>query len=575
MDGRPKSHPFNGGRTRRPQGPWAGPGLQSPWAGPHPRPRPTTHHQREPHVQTRHLSYANAAGSSASNAEKEAYKTLVKEAKEKRNSLILSHPKNPSEPGASASQGKRQMYMKDWASLIFDDLEMAVDDVVAIDFHAGGPNMVEIQYADSVDPSKYLDLSYNKKGLEFKLKPTSQVSTTVSFKGVPLCVPDQELLHLIKAYGGKLESEVVSHEKVEHVTEKGVSFTVSGTTRTVNASFPPNKRLRSYYWLQGPLAKDQMRRVTVTHDGQVGRQCGHCLKSSADPIDPCELNGKTSACKEHNPNARLSLAKYFALLKQEDNYLSLKNQYMWNEADEESTKEQYSDDFEDEEPKDVAAGTTTNSLLIAPLVANWNEEPSLDELKQQLEEKEDLLAKEKAATKRYQDDLKKSRQESQQLGKVVASNKTNTFIQIKNHLDNGTDFKDFECLIPLIGNSLDLKEYSLDAQGTKAVPKSGIEPLKELHEMLYGKGVKKASGEKAIYLANNMDTLSTATLDYVSKRIKEQNKPERSRSPSISRSRSEDDEDCSQVGAKVARQDTNEEANKLSVAGPATGSSQQ
>ena len=458
------------------------------------------------------------------------------------------------------------MYHNDWASLIFDDLDIKVEEVAAIDFHAGGPNMVEIKFAEGVDPSKYIGLSHNKNDLAFTLKQASQASTTVTFKGVPLYVPDQELLHLVRSYGGKLESESVHHVPVELNTEKGGSFHISSTTRTINASFPPTKRLRSYYWLQGPLDKDQMRRVTVEHDGQVGRQCAHCLRNSADPINPCDFNGKTSACKLNNPNGRLSLAKYFALLKHEDHYVSLKNTYMWNEEVEATTNEKFSDDFEDEDPNEAPRGRTSKSFSTPATASNWSDEMTLDDLKLQLKEKEDQL--QKATTASSTASL-----ETSLLKHVVTKNTNNIRRQIKIDIADQGFFDSHKLFLATsLANSLDINDFSENAAGEAAVI-VGCDPFQDTFDAEIPDYSKGDSNQALLTRNNNLESLRAATMNVLTQRLKEKEKPERTRSRS--RGRSEEEDEVEEGPAKMARHTSSPTPNQLSVPVPATGSKQQ
>ena len=170
-------------------------------------------------------------------------------------------------------------------------------------------------------------------------------STKVTFKGVPLTVPNEELYHLIRSYGGRVLEEKVHYEAYVHTTPKGVPIMVKSNTRYVHATFPPNKRLRRFYWLAGPLPKDPLRRIVAEHSGQLGRDCGHCLRNSADPIDPCTYNGKTSACRKYFFEGRLTLSKYLKKLRDEDGYASLKSMYQWNVEEDDYSTQVFSDEF--------------------------------------------------------------------------------------------------------------------------------------------------------------------------------------------------------------------------------------
>ena len=67
---------------------------------------------------------------------------------------------------------------------------------------------------------------------------------------------------------------------------------------------------------------------------------------SADRENPCSYNGKTSSgSRKHNFEGRLTLSRYFAQLRNEDNYVSLKIQYQWNTEDDDFSTQVYSDEF--------------------------------------------------------------------------------------------------------------------------------------------------------------------------------------------------------------------------------------
>ena len=69
------------------------------------------------------------------------------------------------------------------------------------------------------------------------------------------------------------------------------------------------------------------------------------MRNSADPIDPCTYNGKTSACRKYFFEGRLTLSKYLKKLRDEDGYSSLKSMYQWNVEEDDYSTQVFSDEF--------------------------------------------------------------------------------------------------------------------------------------------------------------------------------------------------------------------------------------
>ena len=291
----------------------------------------------------RHTSYASAAGSTKAsfNNERDAYEAIIRDAKAKRNTILIKSD------NVESGTVRGNMSNQEWADLIFDQYGIKMEEVSGIDFQAGSKNFLaaEIHLKKGVDPTRYSGKCSVFNGRKFEAKRERAESTKVIFKSVPEAVPDAELVHLVKSYGGKMVSEEIQHEIYESKTTNGIPYAIPNGTRYVHATFPPNRRMRRFYWLQGPLPRDPLRRIVVEHSAQIGRECGHCLRNSADPIDPCNYNGKTSACREYFFEGRLTLSKYFKKLKEEDGYASLKTQYMWNVEEDDLTTQMYSDEF--------------------------------------------------------------------------------------------------------------------------------------------------------------------------------------------------------------------------------------
>ena len=572
MTGRPKDPPF----IRRGGGP-AVSEMRGPRQGPPPRqlgPLPTS--------QRRHASYATAVGATLFNTERDAYEAIVKESKAKRNSIIIKSSDTSADSGPRS--GKSPMDQKEWADLIFDICEIEVDEVTGIDFHAGSNLAAEVQLKKEVDPNKYVGKNHVMKGMTFEVTKVETDSTRVTFKSVPLSVPNEELIHLVKCYGGKMEKEEVQYELLKHTTNKGHTFEVKSTTRYVNAIFPPTKRLKRFYWVQGPLPKDPMRRIVVEHAGQIGRQCGHCLRNSADPVLPCSYNGKTSACRKNNFEGRLTLSKYFAQLRQEDNYVSLKTQYQWNTEEDDFSTQRFSDEFveagdlegEMEEGTNNFTTNTKHNPHKAPLskeaAPGEGEEPvwaeEMEEMKWKLQEKEAQLEKEKKEKSKAKGESRRMSREAHNMRKEISHNRQSVYNQIAQIIDDRPKFvSDLFYNTTVLSNCLNLKDFKINEEGV-VEEVEGTDPWNELKVVI----ATKANPMTEEYLQERMVNLIGMVKDKLKVKL-EAKGPSRSRSQS--RSRSEDDEEAGPAkSAKMEQQ--NEMSDKPpSEEGPEQGSNQQ
>ena len=182
-----------------------------------------------------------------------------------------------------------------------------------------------------------LDKALTTEPLVFKqhkvnISVVTKVATKVTFKNVPISVPDEEILHLCSQYG-EVKDDRVRREVIHFGGAKKLKIT--GSTRWVEMTLKPGKAFRNFYWLAGPQPGDIARRITVLHAGQP-KQCSWCLKyphpsSSPSPTaDYCTRGGNGKLCEDAEiPRSKLS--DYTATLKAEG-YMSLKDLYLEGQA---------------------------------------------------------------------------------------------------------------------------------------------------------------------------------------------------------------------------------------------------
>ena len=218
--------------------------------------------------------------------------------------------------------------------LLFDYLEIDPADCLELDISTGGRYDTKELL---VKAGAKLDKALSTDPLEFKqhrvnVSLVTKVATKVTFKNVPISVPDEEILHLCSQYGD-VKDDRVRREIIHFGGTKKLK--IMSSTRWVEMTMKPGKAFRNFYWLAGPQPGDVARRITVLHSGQP-RQCSWCLKyphpsSSPSPTaDYCPRGGNGKHCEELKlPRSKLS--EYTATLKAEG-YMSLKDQYLEDQA---------------------------------------------------------------------------------------------------------------------------------------------------------------------------------------------------------------------------------------------------
>ena len=77
---------------------------------------------------------------------------------------------------------------------------------------------------------------------------TKNKSTRITFRNVPLNVPDEELLHLAYHYG-KPVNDTVTREVLTNVKSRGIK----GSARYIDMNLNDGMTFENYYWMEGPL----------------------------------------------------------------------------------------------------------------------------------------------------------------------------------------------------------------------------------------------------------------------------------------------------------------------------------
>ena len=250
-----------------------------------------------------------------------SFAQILEQEKKDRNILELRITKIRTEEALppNYNYNSNNMSAEDIGELLFDTLKLNPSHCLAYDYNTGRNDTKQVKLKPGIPVTDILAQSpLVFKDFNVVVSQQRLNITRVTFKNVPLNVPDEEIIHLCLAYGKPLENKV-QYEVLRNSRNKGHT----GSTRFVDMELFEGSSFNNYYWMEGPFPGDQGRRVLVLHSGQA-QQCSNCLKIG--PNCPAAGNGKL--CKDEMNTPRAKMSVYMNSLKISKNYTSLKNQYL-------------------------------------------------------------------------------------------------------------------------------------------------------------------------------------------------------------------------------------------------------
>ena len=290
-------------------GPWPGGGTPPSTDQPHPHPDQVT---SDP-------AWAGAGVLGGTN--NRSFEQIIQEELKNRNIIEISLQKLIEE---NSENQPRSLTFDDIGEIIFDIIKIKPEECISFDYNTGRNDTKHIQLKPSVQAERFVTQNpFKYKGFSVSVRKQLRNVTRVTFKNVPLNVPNEELIHLCKSYGNPLDNKVY-FETLSNSRNKGMK----GSTRYVDIELKKGASMMNYYWMEGPLSGDQGRRVLVLHNGQVS-QCSHCLKRPGPGGCPAAGNGK--ACFLMG-TPRAKMLQYMQSLRNQVGYVSLKTKYMEQQA---------------------------------------------------------------------------------------------------------------------------------------------------------------------------------------------------------------------------------------------------
>ena len=150
----------------------------------------------------------------------------------------------PTEPDVTNSV--KTLTFEDLGEFLFNILEINPEDRLGLYFTTGRYNTREVQFKPEFDVAPYQTLTDPKYFKDHKINVSRVLKnvTRITFKNVPMSVPDEEIIHLSKTYGTPIDNTV--HREMVRL-QNPVRRTVTGSTRYVDVILNSRTSFRNVY----------------------------------------------------------------------------------------------------------------------------------------------------------------------------------------------------------------------------------------------------------------------------------------------------------------------------------------
>ena len=139
------------------------------------------------------------------------------------------------------------------SELISDTLKIPLVSCIELDSQTGRYDKLLVHSDTDLTNALTRDTPKLFKQHKIRITIISNAATKVIFKGVPIPVPNEELLHLCEHYGD-LVDEKVTRQTIKLGTK--IKHDIMNSTISVQVRLHPGKFIKNFYWLAGPNQGD-------------------------------------------------------------------------------------------------------------------------------------------------------------------------------------------------------------------------------------------------------------------------------------------------------------------------------
>ena len=261
-------------------------------------------------------AWAGGAGLAGSPRKLRSFAEIIAEQKSSRNILVINLIKQQQTDVDGNITKPRNLNFDEIGTFIFDVLKIPQSHCMRFNYVTCRYDTKEVMLKPGVDISPYLGTNEFLGHLITTTKQLNNV-TKVTFKNVPLNIPDEEILNLCDVYGKPVDY-MVHYEKMTNPKNRGH---ISGV-RYVEMEMFQGASFNNFYWMEGPLAGDTGARITVLHPGQI-TQCSWFLRLVTKGR---LIHGNRWACKAVK-TYRQMMTVYMEEVRKQHGYQSLKQKY--------------------------------------------------------------------------------------------------------------------------------------------------------------------------------------------------------------------------------------------------------
>ena len=179
------------------------------------------------------------------------FEEIMSDQKKNRNILTLTLTKIVNYEAGKEVRAP-SLTLEDMGDFVFDVLKLQMEDCSGLYLSTQRYDTKLIHLKPGTDPNKYI----TNEPMEFKghmISITQQTmgTTKVTFRNVPVSIPDEEIINLCKVYGTPLNN-IVNYEQMPRAYRG-----LKGPNRSLNMKMAPGKQFKNFYWMEGPLDEDR------------------------------------------------------------------------------------------------------------------------------------------------------------------------------------------------------------------------------------------------------------------------------------------------------------------------------
>ena len=262
-------------------------------------------------------AWAGGAGPAGLARKQRSFAEIISEERRNRNILEITLTKmTTTDPATGRTHTRKNLSFDEIGAFLFEVLKIKPSDCLRFNYTSGRYDTREVMFKPGIDLEPFTG-SFQYLEHEIICKKQRSNISKITFKNVPLNIPDEEIVNLCETYG-KPTDYIVHYEKMHNDKNRGMV----GSTRSLEVELFPGASMFNYYWMEGPLVGDIGCRVTVLHAGQIP-QCYNCLQLATMGC-PGKGNGKACAALG---TTKTRLEMYMNMVKTKHGYSSLKQKY--------------------------------------------------------------------------------------------------------------------------------------------------------------------------------------------------------------------------------------------------------